>query len=70
MNGDVHDIREDFNDLEAIGELDNTLIVVSGDHGIPGFPRAKCNLYNFGTEVAMAVRWPEKVSRDASLVIL
>ena len=48
--------------LEAIGELDNTLIVVSGDHGIPGFPRAKCNLYNFGTEVAMAVRWPEKVS--------
>ena len=30
--------------LEAIGELDNTMIVVSGDHGIPGFPRAKCNL--------------------------
>jgi N-sulfoglucosamine sulfohydrolase len=48
--------------LEAIGELDNTMIVVSGDHGIPGFPRAKCNLYNLGTEVAMAVRWPEQVS--------
>ena len=43
--------------LEEAGELDNTLIVVSGDHGIPGFPRAKCNLYNIGTEVAMAVRW-------------
>jgi N-sulfoglucosamine sulfohydrolase len=48
--------------LEAAGELDNTLIVVSGDHGIPGFPRAKCNLYNFGTEVAMAVRWPAVIS--------
>ena len=48
--------------LEEIGELDNTLIVVSGDHGIPGFPRAKCNLYNIGTEVAMAVRWHGKVS--------
>ena len=48
--------------LEEIGELDNTLIVVSGDHGIPGFPRAKCNLYSIGTEVAMAVRWPGKVS--------
>ena len=48
--------------LEEIGELDNTLIVVSGDHGIPGFPRAKCNLYNIGTEVAMAVRWPGHVS--------
>ena len=48
--------------LEAAGELDNTLIVVSGDHGIPGFPRAKCNLYGLGTEVSLAVRWPEKIS--------
>ncbi|MDP6662837.1 MAG: sulfatase [SAR202 cluster bacterium] len=44
--------------LEAAGELDNTLIVVSGDHGIPGFPRAKCNLYDIGCEVALAARWP------------
>jgi uncharacterized sulfatase len=44
--------------LEEIGELDNTLIVVSGDHGIPGFPRGKCNLYNLGCEVALAIRWP------------
>ena len=44
--------------LEEIGELDNTLIVVSGDHGIPGMPRGKCNLYNIGCEVALAMRWP------------
>ena len=43
--------------LEEIGELDNTLIVVSGDHGIPGFPRGKCNLYDLGCEVALAARW-------------
>jgi arylsulfatase A-like enzyme len=48
--------------LEERGELDNTLLVVSGDHGIPGFPRAKCNLYNLGTEVSMAVRWPDEVT--------
>ncbi|WP_342826803.1 sulfatase family protein [Candidatus Lucifugimonas marina] len=48
--------------LEEIGELDNTIIAVSGDHGIPGFPRAKCNLYKLGTEVTMAVRWPEAIS--------
>ena len=48
--------------LEEIGELDNTIIAVSGDHGIPGFPRAKCNLYKLGTEVSMAVRWPEAVT--------
>ena len=44
--------------LEDMGELDNTLIVVSGDHGAPGFPRGKCNLYDFGVGVALAARWP------------
>ncbi len=47
--------------LEQLGELDNTLIVVSGDHGIPGFPRGKCNLYDFGVAVPLAVRWGDKV---------
>jgi len=43
--------------LEAIGEMDNTLIVVSGDHGAPGFPRGKCNLYDFGVRVPLVVRF-------------
>jgi arylsulfatase A-like enzyme len=47
--------------LEASGELNNRMIVVSGDHGIPGIPRAKCNLYDIGTQVALAVRWPGHV---------
>jgi len=42
--------------LEALGELDNTLVVVSGDHGAPGFPHGKCNLYDFGTHVTLAMR--------------
>lgn len=48
--------------LEELDELDNTLIVVSGDHGIPGIPRAKCNLYNIGCEVALAARLPGKIA--------
>ena len=44
--------------LEAAGELENTLIVLSGDHGMPGVPGGKCNLYDFGTGVALAVRVP------------
>ena len=44
--------------LEQTGELDNTLVVVSGDHGIPGMPRGKCNLYDLGSEVALAMRLP------------
>ena len=47
--------------LEEVGELDNTLVVVSGDHGIPGIPRAKCNLYDIGCEVALAARWPGRI---------
>jgi N-sulfoglucosamine sulfohydrolase len=43
--------------LEEIGELDNTLVVVSGDHGAPGFPHGKCNLYDFGSSVSLAMRW-------------
>ncbi|MGQ9730077.1 MAG: sulfatase family protein [Candidatus Zipacnadales bacterium] len=46
--------------LEARGELDNTLIVITSDNGMP-FPRAKANLYDFGTRVPLAVRWPERV---------
>ncbi len=45
--------------LEAIGELDKTLVVVSGDHGAPGFPHGKCNLYDFGSSVSLAMRWGE-----------
>lgn len=44
--------------LEEIGELERTLIVISGDHGGPGFPRGKCNLYDFGVRVALVARWP------------
>ncbi len=47
--------------LEAAGELDNTLVVVSGDHGVPGMPRGKCNLYDAGNEVALAIRLPGTV---------
>lgn len=47
--------------LEERGELDDTLFVVSGDHGIPGFPRAKCNLYDIGVEVALAARLPGRI---------
>jgi arylsulfatase A-like enzyme len=43
--------------LEAAGELDKTMIVVTGDHGPPGFPHGKCNLYDFGCSVALAIRW-------------
>ncbi|MEI6235501.1 MAG: sulfatase [Planctomycetota bacterium] len=44
--------------LRAMNELDNTIFVVSGDHGMPGMPGGKCNLYDFGLSVALIVRGP------------
>ena len=46
--------------LEQSGELDNTIVVMTGDHGMP-FPRCKSNNYDRGARVPLAIRWPSKV---------
>jgi len=46
--------------LEEAGELDNTIIVMTGDNGVP-FPRCKGNLYDWGVRVPLAMRWGERV---------
>ncbi len=48
-------------ELERAGELDNTLFVISGDHGFAGFPNGKCSLYDSGVGVSLAMRWPSKI---------
>jgi N-sulfoglucosamine sulfohydrolase len=47
-----------LDELDRAGLTDNTLIVISGDHGAPGFPHGKCNLYDFGTGVCLSVTGP------------
>ncbi|HSG69272.1 MAG TPA: sulfatase, partial [Planctomycetaceae bacterium] len=45
-----------LNTLEETGELDNTLVIVTADNGMP-FPRAKANGYEFGVHVPLAIMW-------------
>lgn len=45
--------------LKESGELEKTIVVISGDHGPPGFPSGKCNLYDFGTGVALVASGPK-----------
>lgn len=52
--------------LDEIGELENTIIVVSGDNGMP-FPRCKATLYDQGTRVPLAIRWGAKVKGDRTV---
>ena len=46
--------------LEDAGELDNTIVVVTSDNGMP-FPAVRLNLYDLGTHVPLAIRWPKKI---------
>jgi arylsulfatase A-like enzyme len=42
--------------LEKIGELDNTFVLVTSDHGMP-FPRVKGQIYEDAFHLPMAIRW-------------
>jgi len=44
-------------ELERRGELDNTLIIVTSDHGMP-FPRVKGYAYHDSNHIPLAIRWP------------
>jgi len=50
-------------ELEQAGELDNTIIIVTSDNGMP-FPRAKVNLYDWGTHMPLAIRWGKNMKID------
>lgn len=47
--------------LESAGVLDKTLIVMTGDHGMP-FPRGKANIYDLGVRVPLAMRYPPLIA--------
>lgn len=56
---DAHLVRM-LERLEAAGELDRTLVVVTSDNGMP-FSRTKGTLYDGGTRMPTAVRWGDRI---------
>ncbi len=48
--------------LNETGELENTLIIITGDNGMP-FPRAKANCYDAGLHVPLAICWGSKIKK-------
>ncbi|MDE0626900.1 MAG: sulfatase [Bryobacterales bacterium] len=52
--------------LEESGRLENTIVVVTSDHGMP-FPRAKASLYDYGSRVPLAVCWPRAVPKGRTV---
>lgn len=55
---DLH-LERMLNYLEEIGELENTIVIVTSDNGM-AFPRAKANGYEYGIHVPFAVRYPKE----------
>jgi arylsulfatase A-like enzyme len=51
------EVGEILSRLEKAGRLDNTVVVMTSDNGMP-FPRAKANVYEYGTRMPLAMRWP------------
>lgn len=53
--------------LEEAGELDNTLIVATSDHGMP-FPRVKGQAYWHSNHIPMAIRWPQGIEGSQRVI--
>lgn len=54
------DLGEVLDLLDSLGRLQNTIVVVTADNGIP-FPRAKANVYDGGAHVPLAISWGDKI---------
>jgi N-sulfoglucosamine sulfohydrolase len=53
--------------LESKGELDNTIVIVTSDHGMP-FPRAKSDEYDDSNHIPLAIMWGKNI-KDPGRVI-
>jgi N-sulfoglucosamine sulfohydrolase len=54
-------------ELEKAGRLDNTLVVMTGDNGIPGIPRGKTEMYDLGSAAPLLIRWPARIKPGRSV---
>jgi N-sulfoglucosamine sulfohydrolase len=53
--------------LEASGEAERTLVVITSDHGMP-FPRSKGHNYDMANKVPFIARWPGVITPSKELV--
>ena len=63
---DSHLVRM-LKELETRGLLENTVVIVTADHGMP-FPRDKGYAYPDSNHVPLAVRWPKGIGTPGRVV--
>ncbi len=62
-----HHLVRMITELEKRGLLENTLIIVTSDHGMP-FPRVKGYAYHDSNHVPLAIRWPGAVKNPGRVI--
>ena len=53
--------------LENTGELDNTIVIVTADNGMP-FPRAKTDEYNFSNHIPLSIMWENGIKSPGRII--
>lgn len=53
--------------LEETGQLENTLIVATSDHGMP-FPRVKGQAYEDSNHIPLVIHWPSSVKKPGRVI--
>lgn len=53
--------------LEKRGELDNTIVVVTSDNGMP-FPRVKGHVYEFSNHMPLAIMWKKGLTKPGRTI--
>jgi N-sulfoglucosamine sulfohydrolase len=56
-----------LDELQRRGQLENTLVIVTSDHGMP-FPRVKGYAYRDSNHVPLAVRWPLGIQHPGRVI--
>jgi arylsulfatase A-like enzyme len=62
-----HHLSRMIAELDKRGLLENTLIIVTSDHGMP-FPRVKGYAYHDSNHVPLAIRWPGGVKNPGRVI--
>lgn len=53
--------------LEDLGELENTIVIVTADNGMP-FPRIKGQVYEYSNHLPLAIMWPNGIKNPGRVV--
>jgi arylsulfatase A-like enzyme len=56
-----------LDDLQRRGMLDNTLVILTSDHGMP-FPRAKGYAYYHSNHIPLAIQWPKGIRQPGRVI--